>query len=236
PLEAWQRSIMEIVRREAYYFSPQRMTKIMNEGWACYWHSKLLTGGLLDASEILDFADAHSGATASQPGQLNPYKLGIELFRFADECGEDIFRLRSVHNDVSLIDKLADESFTERFLRSPEPASSAMHDEQMEAPPTWREVKAQTLHRLSWGGLPQIELTGIGATGELLLIHRHDGRDLQLGETGETLKCMAGIWQAPVHLLTLEDGQGRLVIAADGQVTVSEADSAQADCRTDSAA
>ncbi|MFT5286809.1 MAG: stage V sporulation protein R, partial [Planctomycetota bacterium] len=42
PLEAWQRSIMEIVRREAYYFSPQRMTKIMNEGWACYWHSKLL--------------------------------------------------------------------------------------------------------------------------------------------------------------------------------------------------
>ena len=222
PLEAWQRSIMDIVRREAYYFSPQRMTKIMNEGWACFWHSKLLTGGLLEPSEILDFADAHSGATACQPGQLNPYKLGIELFRYADEAGEDIFRLRRVHNDISLIDKLADETFTERFLRPAEDRARDPQEEQTESPPTWREVKAQLLHSLSWGGLPQIELTGVGPAGELLLTHRHDGRDLQLGESGETLKCMAGIWQAPVHLQTIEEGQGRLLVASVDEVTVDE--------------
>lgn len=72
-LEDWQRELIRIVRAEALYFVPQRMTKIMNEGWACLWHSRLLTGGLLEASEIVDFADCHSGATATRPGQLNPY-------------------------------------------------------------------------------------------------------------------------------------------------------------------
>ena len=63
PLEDWERDLLHITRAEAYYFSPQRMTKILNEGWASFWHSRLLTGGLLDPSEIVDFADCHAGAT-----------------------------------------------------------------------------------------------------------------------------------------------------------------------------
>ena len=108
--------MLHIVRAEAYYFSPQRMTRIMNEGWASYWHSRLLTGGILDPSEILDFADCHSSATMSGPGQVNPYKLGIELFRHAVARDEDIFQLRRVHNDVSLVHKLVDEEFALDFL------------------------------------------------------------------------------------------------------------------------
>jgi len=236
PLEPWELSILHIVRREAYYFSPQRMTKIMNEGWASFWHSRLLTGGLLDASEICDFADAHSGATSCQPGALNPYKLGIELFRYAEERGEDIFQLRRVHNDVSLIDKLADEEFTERFLRAPVPQQPGVPPGAAEAPPSWREVKAQLLHSLSWGGLPQIELTGVGPEGELQLVHHHDGRDLQLAATGESLKYMAAIWRAPVHLLTLEDGEGRRIVATEDEVSIDEAEDAAASCSEDSAA
>src|SRR5262245_31861910 len=44
PLEPWQRDVLGIVRAEAYYFQPQRMTRIMNEGWASFWHSRMLTG------------------------------------------------------------------------------------------------------------------------------------------------------------------------------------------------
>jgi len=43
--------LLEIVRDEAYYFAPQAMTKIMNEGWASYWHSKILTEKALTAAE-----------------------------------------------------------------------------------------------------------------------------------------------------------------------------------------
>ncbi|MFH2002249.1 MAG: SpoVR family protein, partial [Planctomycetota bacterium] len=81
PLSRWQQEILSIVRDEAYYFAPQAQTKIMNEGWASYWHSKIMTKKVLRDSEIIDFADHHSGTLASSPGRLNPYKVGIELFR-----------------------------------------------------------------------------------------------------------------------------------------------------------
>src|SRR6516164_7432183 len=81
PLKGWQRDILSIVRDEAYYFSPQGQTKIMNEGWASYWHSTIMTQKALKPDEVVDFADHHSGTMAMQRGRINPYKLGIELLR-----------------------------------------------------------------------------------------------------------------------------------------------------------
>ena len=57
----------------------------MNEGWASFWHSTIMTTSTLDPSELVDYADHHSGTMATQPGRLNPYKLGIELFRDIEE-------------------------------------------------------------------------------------------------------------------------------------------------------
>ena len=85
PLERWERDVLEIIREEAYYFVPQMQTKIMNEGWASYWHSKLMTEKILDASEIIDYADNNAGVLATSQGRLNPYKLGVELFRYIEE-------------------------------------------------------------------------------------------------------------------------------------------------------
>jgi stage V sporulation protein R len=84
PLNAWQRDILSIVREEAYYFAPQGQTKIMNEGWAVYWHSKILTQHMLTDSEVIDYCDHYSGVTASNPKRLNPYKLGVELMRYIE--------------------------------------------------------------------------------------------------------------------------------------------------------
>ncbi len=225
PLDGWQKDVVEIVREEAYYFSPQRMTKIMNEGWASFWHSRLLTGGILDPSEILDFADCHSGATACPPGQVNPYKIGIELFRHAEAHGEDLFQLRRVHNDVSLVHKLVDEEFAQNVLR---PIFVPAHVEgTREAPETdWRELKSWLLQQLAWGGLPQIQLAAVDAEGqgELLLIHHHDGRDLQLGRAHETLVHLEKLWRGPVHLSTRLDGKGRRVVVRDGEVSMQEAE------------
>jgi stage V sporulation protein R len=81
PLEDWQQDILSMIRDEAYYFAPQAQTKIMNEGWATYWHAKIMTEKALTDMEVIDFADHHSGTVAMHPGQLNPYKLGFELWK-----------------------------------------------------------------------------------------------------------------------------------------------------------
>src|SRR5206468_6049446 len=81
PLENWQCEVLTIIRNEAYYFLPQRQTKIMNEGWATFWHSRIMTERALRDSEVIDYADHHAGTVSSSPGRLNPYKVGVELFR-----------------------------------------------------------------------------------------------------------------------------------------------------------
>ena len=216
PLEPWRRDILQIIRCEAYYFMPQRMTKIMNEGWASFWHSRLLTTGILDASEIVQFADCHSGATATAPGQLNPYKVGIELFRHAEAAGKDIFKLRAVHNDVSFIDEVVDEEFAVRhglfvYKKNERTGRTEIADRD------WQSVKSQLLRDLSWGGQPQIQLIDESESdGSLVLRHAHDGRDLKLDEAGEIVRQIASLWRRPVHLLTLEDGNERR-LTSDGE-------------------
>jgi stage V sporulation protein R len=81
PMRDWQADVLNIIREEAYYYAPQGQTKIMNEGWATYWHSTLMTRYCLEASELVTYAEHHSGTVATSPGRLNPYKVGLELFR-----------------------------------------------------------------------------------------------------------------------------------------------------------
>jgi len=57
-LDDWKKDVLNIIRDESYYFSPQAQTKIMNEGWASYWHSKIMTQKIAKDMEIVDYADA----------------------------------------------------------------------------------------------------------------------------------------------------------------------------------
>jgi len=220
-LEDWERDVLGIVAAEAEYFLPQRLTKIINEGWASFWHSRLLTGGLLDPSELVEFADCHSSATQAAPGQLNPYKLGIELFRHAEHLGLDLFRLRAVHNDVSFVDEVMDEEFIRRSAlfvseqhRSGEGARIGTRDHVA--------VKQELLRSLAWAGQPRIELVDVagGGSRELTLRHHHDGRDLKLDEAAQVLETIEGLWRAPVQLITAEGDDERRLSAAGGVVQV----------------
>ena len=82
PLNTWQKRVLRVIRDEMCYFAPQAQTKIINEGWATYWHSKMMTKlHKLNDSEIIDYCDHYAGIVANQSNQLNPYKLGVELLR-----------------------------------------------------------------------------------------------------------------------------------------------------------
>lgn len=214
PLEGPERELLTLVRDEAEYFLPQRMTKIINEGWASFWHSRLLTAGLLEASEIVEFADCHSGATAAAPGQLNPYKLGIDLFRHAEARGLDLFRLRAVHNDITFIDEVLDEEFVRRsllFVRERDRGGARVGTRDP------MEVKGALLDSLAWGGQPRIRIEGVDG-GALVLRHEHDGRDLRLDDAGVMLGTLEAFWRAPVHLLTFEGEEARRLVSERGEV------------------
>src|SRR5499427_3681695 len=139
-LEQWEFDMLSILREEAYYFAPQGQTKIMNEGWASYWHSTIMTQRALKDHEVLDYAERHSATMGVRPGALNPYKLGIELWRDIeerwnkgrfgkeyDECDDlrarrswdrklglgrqKIFEVRKHYNDITFIDEFLTADF-----------------------------------------------------------------------------------------------------------------------------
>lgn len=86
PYEDWQREVLEMLREEAYYFAPQKLTKVMNEGWAMFVESLIMTDeGFATADEVVDFADHHSLILDDNGGrQLNPYTLGKELWAYVE--------------------------------------------------------------------------------------------------------------------------------------------------------
>ena len=99
--EDWQREVMEVMRREAYYFAPQRMTKTMNEGWAAYWESMMMGDErFAGTDEFMDYAD-HQARVLNSPG-FNPYKLGKELWEYIEnatnrrEVCENLLRVEGV--------------------------------------------------------------------------------------------------------------------------------------------
>ena len=99
--EAWQNDVLDLLRTESYYFAPQKMTKVMNEGWAAYWESMMMgEERFAGADEFLTYAD-HQARVLGSPG-LNPYKLGKELWEYVEnvtnrrEVADKLLRVNGV--------------------------------------------------------------------------------------------------------------------------------------------
>jgi len=245
PLNSWQADVLSIIRDEAYYFAPQGQTKIMNEGWASYWHSTIMTRQGLTAGDVINYCDHHSGTLASSPTQLNPYKVGIELFRDIeyrwnrgafgkeyDDCDdyrarhewnrdaglgrEKIFEVRRIHNDLTFID----EFLTLDFVREQKLFKFGYNQSTEYYEIETREfprVKRQLLASLTNLGRPQIAVRdgNYRNRGELYLEHTFTGVELQLDYAKDTLRNLERLWSRPVHLETVLENM-RTVISFDG--------------------
>jgi stage V sporulation protein R len=237
PLKNWQRDILSIIRDEAYYFAPQGMTKIMNEGWASYWHSTIMTQKALSASEVVDYADHHSGTMAMSRTRLNPYKLGIELLRDIEirwntgrfgkeyeECEDvekrrtwdkklglgrqKIFEVRRIHNDITFIDTFLTPEFCVEHNLFTYAWQEQAGNYYIESR-DFAAIKERLLFGLTNFGKPWIYVVdgNYRNRGELLLKHKHEGMDLKLDYASETLRNIQAIWGRPVHLSTVSDGK-----------------------------
>lgn len=240
PLEDWQQDILSIIRDEAYYFAPQGMTKTMNEGWASYWHSQIMTQHILNDSEIIDFADHHSGTMAMAPNGYNPYKVGIELMRDIedrwnkgrfgrdwDQCDDirerknwdkktglgrqKIFEVRKVYNDVTFIDEFLTEDFCVRNKLFVYKFNKKTNRFEVDTK-DFKAIKAMLLFRMTNFGQPiiRIEDANFENRGELLMTHLHEGIDMQPDFMSETLKNVYKVWKRPVNLVTAMDQEAQL--------------------------
>jgi stage V sporulation protein R len=241
PLERWERDILEVVREEAYYFWPQGQTKIMNEGWASYWHSKIMTEYALDGNEIIDYAERNASVLATNGRNLNPYKLGVELYRHIEErwdrgqfgkeweeCDslEDrknwdlrlglgkkkIFEVRALHTDLTFID----EFLTPEFAREHKLFSfswSNRHDRFEVETREFKSVKDKLLQKLTNFGNPfiAVEDANHDNRGELLLRHDHHGVDLDQAKARDTLHNLFRVWRRPVGIATQVSGRETLL-------------------------
>lgn len=79
-LTDWQRDIMSMMREEMLYFWPQMETKIMNEGWASYWHQRIIRELDLNSEDTIEFAKLNSSVVQPSKQSLNPYYLGLKIF------------------------------------------------------------------------------------------------------------------------------------------------------------
>ncbi len=232
PLEEWQSDVIGILREEAYYFLPQRMTKIMNEGWASYWHSNIMTTRALESSEIIDFADKHAGVMAMSKQNINPYKVGIELMRDIEyrwnrgmfgkdynECSsmkdkiawdtklgkgrEKIFEVRKSHNDITFIDEFLTPDFCDRQQLFTYKYNPRTGRFEIDSK-DFLAIKQKLLSQLTNFGQPIIEVEdgNYGNRKELLLGHVHYGVDLDAQFAHETLRNLYAIWKRPVNLRT----------------------------------
>ena len=229
-LEDWQMDCLAIIREESYYFAPQGMTKVMNEGWASYWHSTLMTKHFVDARDVIDYADHHSGTVHMPPGNFNPYKIGIELFRDIEDCwnkgkfgkeydeaqnlGEKkrwdkglgagrqkIFEVRRVYNDVNFIDEFMTPEFIEKHKFYQYGRDPHTGQLRILSRDPAR-IKQTMLYHLTNMGQPFIYVVdgNYCNRGELYLAHQHNGPDIEIKYAVETLKNIHKLWQRPVHL------------------------------------
>lgn len=115
-LEPWQRDILQVVREQAYYQFPNIRTHIMNEGWAVFWHEKIMTelikSQLIGKEEREVYMMAQSRVLASHPMYFNSYLVGREIWKYIERKygKEKLFQVRAAYRDIEFIEEfLVDE-------------------------------------------------------------------------------------------------------------------------------
>lgn len=233
-LEPWQRDVMAMLHEEMEYFVPQMQTKIMNEGWASIWHSRIMREMDLPTNEHIEFAELHAGVVSPHKGQLNPYYLGYKVFediekrwdnpsteareKFGRAGGEGrakMFEVRELDNDISFLRNY----LTEELCDELDLYVYQLVDEEdwTVTEKNWQKVRDQLTSNMTNFGFPYIEVVDEDYDGnsELYLVHRFEGVELDMKYARKTLEYVHKLWGRDVHLETKVDDES-LVMHYDG--------------------
>ncbi|WP_321530640.1 SpoVR family protein [uncultured Desulfuromonas sp.] len=230
----WMKSVMQVVRSTSVYFQPQIRSKIMNEGWASYWHETLfLQDERINGHEV-DFARIHANVTSMPRVGLNPYALGLRLFQSIEQfenkghysleferlknttqrhnfdqhkkTGRDlIFDVRENYNDFNFINEFVDQDFIDQHQLFV--ADKRLDEERMVWQYYVKSRSSEDYRAMLMASLyhpPTIEIDDRSTGSDLSLSHVFEGKPLVRDFISNTLLGIEYLWGAPVVLETHE--------------------------------
>jgi stage V sporulation protein R len=222
-LEQWERDIFLMVRAESLYFYPVFACQIMNEGWASYWHARLLReADFLPQSLYLSALQAHSEVVRPFAGDgqtalaVNPYHLGFTIWEdIVEKHGIDhAFRVRREEDDFGFVRNWLDRELAEKsglFVYETHPG-----DEIRVASRDLDAVREAILAPKYNYGAPRVAVAEMMNDGSLLLSHdaASDGRGLDARRGKKVLEYVRRVWRRPVRLQTLNERAEAIELAA----------------------
>ena len=227
----WMLLVMEVIRSTSLYFQPQIRTKILNEGWASYWHEQLFLGDDRIKGHEVDFAIVNAKVTSMPRVGLNPYALGMRLFQYLEQQAEKgrtgleyfqtadqhqrhqfdratgqgreyIFHIRENYCDSMFINSFLDQDFVDQHRLFV--VGKRMNKERM----TWqyyvRSRKAVDYKQMVAESLyhpPRLGVT-IAENNVLVLNHEFEGKPLVRDFIQGVMLGVEFLWGDEVHLYT----------------------------------
>ncbi|WP_373924848.1 SpoVR family protein [Bacillus safensis] len=232
-LEPWQRDVLTMLREEMLYFWPQLETKIMNEGWASYWHQRIMRELDLDSSESIEFAKLNAGVVQPSKTGINPYYLGLKIFedieeRYNNPCEElkkagvkegsgrsKMFEVREIESDISFIRNYLTKDLVMKedlYLFQKQGRDYKVIDKE------WKAVRDQLVSMRVNGGFPY--LTVIDGdylkNNELYIKHWYEGIELDLKYLEKVLPYLYQLWGRSVHIESVLEGK-EVMFSYDGK-------------------
>lgn len=205
----WELDIINIVREESFYFIPQIRTKILNEGWASFWHYKIVHDLNLDQSMHLPFLKMHNAVVRPHASSINPYHLGFYIFnKIEKEQGlDECFFIRENQDDESAVRCHLDiEDCRNLNLFSYALRKDHYEIEEVSDSDGWKKVKNDLINSTGINNFPKINVEDIEIDGTLVLKHEHAGRDLDIEYADKVMSNIQLLWKDKVKMYTiLED-------------------------------
>ncbi|MBX5436245.1 MAG: SpoVR family protein [Alicyclobacillaceae bacterium] len=235
-LEEWERDVLSMLREEMLYFWPQLETKIMNEGWATYWHLRIMRELDLTDAEAIEFAKMHAGVVLPSRTSINPYHIGLAIWediekrwneptaeereRFGREPGQGrakMFEVREMESDVSFLRNYLTKELIEKLDLY---LYQKVGNEWRVVETDWEKVRDSICASRVNGGIPilYVEDGDYNRNGELFLRHAYEGVELDLKHLDKTLPYLYRLWGRTCHLQTVVEGRD-VVFTCDGKRT-----------------
>ncbi|OBZ11943.1 stage V sporulation protein R [Bacillus sp. FJAT-27264] len=216
-LEDWQRDIMTMLHDEMLYFWPQMETKIMNEGWASYWHQRIIRELDLTSEETVEYAKLNSSVVQPSRQSLNPYYLGLKIFEDIERRWDrdKIFEVRELDSDTSFIRSYLSKELVndlDLYVFEKKGPEWKITDK------AWENVRDQLVLARVNGGSPYLVIKDADyeRNGELYIEHQYESIELDLKYLERTLPHIYKLWGRTVHLQTVVE-EKKALFTYDGK-------------------
>ena len=211
-LQEWERNLILIVEESSKYFIPQALTKVMNEGWACTIHYKIINELNLPDSLHLPFIKLHNQVVRPHLGSINPYHLGYKLFEsIIEKQGfEEAKTIREVHNDITFLRFYLDEEFMRDmnyFSYSFKKEKKSITIDDVSDTQGWESVRDHMINNTGLNRIPIVYVDELEKDNTLSLVHEHDGRDLDIRYAEKVYNYIKHLWGDEIKLVSLVENE-----------------------------